>query len=886
MIRRLAICILFFSAGTALGQRFLTLPDLSALTTAGNGLLSVDPRSALVYATGGMSQLSGVKVAGFARLSPEGIVDLSWRPSTRIYSEGAPVFSPNGNLYLVNPIGNGAIMSLSPEPRSEPITRFSLPTSADTASYSRLLGIAGGYDHWLYFSVRESVGIVDTTRVGRLDTRTHVVDSWSYELPATSNAEPTVGADGSVYLVTSTFSGGFQNHLVRLSNSEPATQLWRRELFGPARIVGDVNARVYAIPKRSYSYPPFISRFTASGDPDLNWPSQTVNQFVTRSKSLSTLDIATVADELIVTVTPDPAQGKASAEIARFDSTGALQTQIKVPGPATTGRFQSQPPFLGVANNKIYYTTGNTVWAFDTSTLQPRGSFSYALGRPADVQKVLALADGGRLIFGRFDAIYGGRRYRDLIRTDASGNVVQDWRVDVDGAVSDVFATPRGVVVSGYFTTINGIAAPNAASTVTGFPQTSIALVSLNAGAPVDPTWGAPWPKAAYYVAHDGADRFFSATSGQWVNYQNVLTVNALSLKNNTMGADWAGPFLGENVFLSADRIGGLWLFWEVSGFGSPDLNLIERRDFVTRTQTANIPISARTLQTRFVQSSRQHAYIGTKRYALAQGGVEDATWRRLPASADSGPQAPSANYLYWTQLTESNTQILRRSPLSGQGAAEPDWSAPPSRLAGSAPFTVDVEPQSSDDIEYVASQGAELKLTTTRNLTSSNKTVVEYFNRDAQRYFLTGRADEQSLLNANSVSFVRTGMTFIARSALSFADGLTERPVCRFYAPPAQGGSNTHFYGTGDDCPTLNTASRLRFEGFDFAAVQPTASVCPNAAPNPVTRLFNNKASSNEGNHRYVVGAATKSRMLAQGWVDEGAVFCVTQVTEAIVAN
>ena len=884
MIRRLAICILFFTAGTALGQRFLTLPDLSALTTAGNGLLSVDPRSGFVYATGGMSQLSGVKIAGLARLSPEGIPDLSWRPSTRFYPTDAPVFAPNGNLYFVNP---GVITSLSTAHGSEPVTRFSLPIPADTASYSRLLTIAGGYDHWLYFSVRESVGIVDTTRVGRLDTRTHVVDSWSYELPATSNAEPTVGADGSVYLVTSTFSGGFQNHLVRLSNSEPATQLWRRELFGPARIVGDVNARVYAIPKRSYSYPPFISRFTASGDPDLNWLSQTVNQFVTRSKSLSTLDIATVADELIVTVTPDPARGKAAAEIARFDSTGRLQTQIKVPGPATTGRFQSQPPFLGVANNKIYYTTGNTVWAFDTSTLQTRGSFSYALGVPGETQKILALPDGGRLIFGRFDAIYGGHRYRDLIRTDASGNVVQDWQVDVDGVVSDVFVTPRGVVVSGYFTTINGMAAPNAAAAVNGFPQTSIALVSLNAGASVDPTWGAPWPKAAYYVAHDGADRFFSATSGEWVNYQNVLTLNALSLKNNTMGTDWAGPFLGENVFLSADRIGGLWLLWEVSGFGSPDLNLIERRDFVTRTQTANIPIAARTRQSRYVQSSRQHAYIGDKRYSLAAPTTEDSTWLRRPAGGESSgrSQMLSANYLYWTQPSYENnvyTVTVRRSALAGNGDADADWSPPALGLVGGTPFTAEFDPQSSDDVEYVATQGSDRKFVSTRSLASEDKTVVEYFNRDVQRYFLTGRADEQALLNANPASFVRTGMTFAARSALYYADQ-AEIAVCRFYASPATGGSNTHFYGTGDDCPALNTTERLRFEGFDFAVVKPSASGCPNAEPNPVTRLFNNKGATNKGNHRYVVSAATKAKMLTQGWIDEGAVFCSATVTDAV---
>jgi len=49
------------------------------------------------------------------------------------------------------------------------------------------------------------------------------------------------------------------------------------------------------------------------------------------------------------------------------------------------------------------------------------------------------------------------------------------------------------------------------------------------------------------------------------------------------------------------------------------------------------------------------------------------------------------------------------------------------------------------------------------------------------------------------------------------------------------------------------------------------------------VTRLYNNKAPSNESNHRYVVSAATKAKMLSQGWVDEGVVFCSSAVTDVV---
>ncbi len=168
----------------------------------------------------------------------------------------------------------------------------------------------------------------------------------------------------------------------------------------------------------------------------------------------------------------------------------------------------------------------------------------------------------------------------------------------------------------------------------------------------------------------------------------------------------------------------------------------------------------------------------------------------------------------------------------------------------------------------------------TTRTNPASDKSDIEYFNRDLGRYFITGRASEQATLGALPASFQRTGMRFSAKSS-EYRD-VAEVPVCRFYAAPESGGSNTHFYGTGDDCPALNTARPLRFEGLDFAAIKPTNGSCPTTAPNPVHRLFNNRAATNEGNHRYVVSDATRLKMQRTGWVNEGVVFCATAVTDA----
>ena len=159
---------------------------------------------------------------------------------------------------------------------------------------------------------------------------------------------------------------------------------------------------------------------------------------------------------------------------------------------------------------------------------------------------------------------------------------------------------------------------------------------------------------------------------------------------------------------------------------------------------------------------------------------------------------------------------------------------------------------------------------------------VVEYYVPALKRYFMTGRTNEQATLDALPASFTRTGMSFAAKSS-RYAD-IAEQPVCRLYAAPENGGSNSHFVGVATDCATLNKLPGLKYEGYDFSVLKPAASGCPSTAPTAVTRLFNNKAAANDGNHRYVVSTVTKARMIAQGWIDEGAVFCSTSVTDAVL--
>ncbi|MGL5004022.1 MAG: hypothetical protein ACRDAM_13880, partial [Casimicrobium sp.] len=163
---------------------------------------------------------------------------------------------------------------------------------------------------------------------------------------------------------------------------------------------------------------------------------------------------------------------------------------------------------------------------------------------------------------------------------------------------------------------------------------------------------------------------------------------------------------------------------------------------------------------------------------------------------------------------------------------------------------------------------------------TSKSVQVVEYFVKPLERYFMTGRDDEQKLLDALSTDFIRTGMTFTAIEPKYVNP--PEKPVCRFYASPLKGMSNTHFYSTGDECAMLKVLPSLSYETYDFAIKVPTGGVCPADAPRGVRRMYNNRFATNDSNHRYVTSDATRDAMLARGWIDEGIRFCATAAQDA----
>ena len=158
---------------------------------------------------------------------------------------------------------------------------------------------------------------------------------------------------------------------------------------------------------------------------------------------------------------------------------------------------------------------------------------------------------------------------------------------------------------------------------------------------------------------------------------------------------------------------------------------------------------------------------------------------------------------------------------------------------------------------------------------------VVEYRNKTLDAYFITGRANEQVLLDTIA-DFSRTGMTFQATTAASAPATLTK--ICRFYVSVASPYVNSHFYGRqGVDCESLLAANPAGFnyEGYDFALQTPATTTCP-LGTTTVYRSFRALAGGKTSNHRYTVSAATYASAAAAGYLGEGAAFCATTVTDA----
>ena len=161
--------------------------------------------------------------------------------------------------------------------------------------------------------------------------------------------------------------------------------------------------------------------------------------------------------------------------------------------------------------------------------------------------------------------------------------------------------------------------------------------------------------------------------------------------------------------------------------------------------------------------------------------------------------------------------------------------------------------------------------------------TVVEFKNVDLNHYFLTADSREMAAIDAGAAGpgWFRTGYGFTAFAYKTGQCNAQCEPVSRFYGTPGLG-PNSHFY-TADAAEAAGLkvpGSGWSFERDEFAIYVPDRGSCV-PGMTPVYRFYNNRWMFNDSNHRYVVNAAERLAMTAQGWINEGIKFCTTNVQE-----
>jgi hypothetical protein len=150
--------------------------------------------------------------------------------------------------------------------------------------------------------------------------------------------------------------------------------------------------------------------------------------------------------------------------------------------------------------------------------------------------------------------------------------------------------------------------------------------------------------------------------------------------------------------------------------------------------------------------------------------------------------------------------------------------------------------------------------------------TIVEYYNKDLDHYFITGYAPEIQALDGGTLKgWARTGQSFQTFDA-GTAMFTSSSPVCRFYGNPAAG-LDSHFYSASPlECDDVKKKfpTEWLLEAEDLFRVHPVnvnTGVCPSGT-RAVYRLYNKRP---DVNHRYTTDSAVVDAMLAKGYVLEG---------------
>jgi hypothetical protein len=880
--------------------RPLVSPDLTGfhrpISLARTGTIIDEARGWIYFY--GLTHIKGVKVDGIFRSSLKGEIDYTWLPKN-ISKFGFFALAENGDLVLVgdttqDPVSTNdlprstafRLLRISHKSGAAEVTQTSIPNTGSERSVPSLSSIAIA-DNFLYFVVTARVAsTIDgndfRTSIRRFNLSTSAVDA-TWERPVDPSARILKATANAIYVtftirVLASPSAEFERRekveRIGLTNSD---RTWSTILaLGFKAAAVDSAGRVYLLADGFEAAPLVlkVQRLNANGDADSDWAitrdGTTLIDFLARSSGW-------LVNDRFVVLLENQANSSALLKqaLVSFDSRGAVIAN-RVVGPNELGST------LAGGATKLFMVGARSIAPLNTSTLRPEATFTglYA-GVAASPTHFMPQADGSLMVAGNFSVWYEGEEYRNYVRFQANGLPDLSQRIDNEIATRfcDVMSQAKRAVLLYY-------------SCEQSDRNSRIFYLfdpSRNFSRVIDLNLLSSDRIAAFHVAADGWLYFLSYAS------DGSAFVRRAGVGSGAVDSNWSfGPisatlspgFDGYIASLDIDDKRGVWVGFEpnntfggsggVSGFARYLLN-----DPAARSETVPVVSNGYAGQNP-LRLTKTHAYIGQTRYLLGNTLARDRTWDSTPRPISVDDQYEYSLELEETSTTSSRTFRLSRRPVMPDGALESASRLP---LEGfDRVETIWTNPQG--DLNALVAAKADyfsgpIVASVFSDAKDSNlqQTVVEFFSPVANRYFITGRAEEQRLLDSYPQLYTRTGMRFVTASS-KFRDD-NAPPVCRFYSAPARGGSNSHFLGTGDDCAIVNAFKGYVYEGYDFGAVRPAGGACPANFPVAVTRMFNNLGATAQRNHRYATNDGTVNRMRARGWINEGVVFCASSAID-----
>lgn len=893
-------------SGAATPLRLLASPDLSGFHVPtrldSSGVVTDDVRG-WIYFYGAMTHINGVRISGVFRTSLDGVIDYSWLPQN-LKPLTSAVIADNGDLLgLVEADENRQVpqiavrlayvdvVRVSQAAGPPATTTYRLPVAQFDTQFAYTSAFAAS-GPWIYLTLRG----LQPDGSGRLTGQTHLKRfSVANQLPDTAwgrvfDGYATIVASdgGGLYLTYDSESSNLQpkwrTTVERVALAPSAAPSWTAaiERMQVPNVLIDSLGRVYVVGGRWPNIEPFpvIHRLTAAGVQDLTWAAERATSILPPRGDIRNAFL--VNQRLIVTTyggnvtPPEPPP----PTLVSFDDVGNGRIVRRYDKDF---RSPNAPPF----NTAVFPSAGKiiSIRARSLESLSPETFEALAIydgispGVASPPTSITREPGGATTMVGSFSVWHEGQEFKNYIRYQPNGT--PDFNSRLGDNVDAAFTRLAGVSARGE-AVLSGPSNPR-----TGAASFYVAATDTTPARQFDvggvPSFGAVGASVAdsvwiYFIEISNGNpqiirRAAIATGVRDANWQIQLSP-----------ADSNQPDFGSAI--SVDQRGGIWVTYQKPAFFfCCEISKLERFSIANPTAAPYRLKPGSDAYSLPLLLNSTHAYTGQFRHHLGDSMARDTAWEtpRTPKFVDD-------RYAYFfTFRTANGTQtesLIERAPLSGNGALDPTWQR-------TIPASMDMVSAYTDDQgNFFAHINAGFRIQTPsaiytdQNLTPTAQTVVEFYSPVASRYFITGRPADQELLDQYPAIFQRTGMRFETQSAtfLDTSPGLSERfqSTCRFYFGPARGGSNSHFYGTGQDCAIVNTLKSFAYEGLDFGVLRPTNGACSPAHPVGVTRLFNNRVSTNEGNHRYAVGARVTSAMVAAGWINDGVVFCATRAVEA----